>query len=301
MLKKLLIIINPGSGTADAAQLNAAVEEHLGGFDLRVLELSAGESAEQVARGNLDGGWDAVVAAGGDGTVSGVARALAGTRTPLAIAPMGTANMLAEQLGIPGDVSDALALLTGNTRVRMIDGMEIDERLYFLNAGVGVSAKTVRDLNDSSKRIFGIGAYYLIGIAHTFSFRPVKCIVTIDGHSSRLRVLDVTVINAGFNLEHPLPGIPSVLPDDGKLDMLVIWTPSPLEYLRHLRRAFLGWKRVRPNIQWRTAESEIRIDSDVPLLVQADGDLIGETPVTVRVVHEAVGVLVPSTVPQRDD
>jgi diacylglycerol kinase (ATP) len=256
--------------------------------------LEEGEDAEQVARGELRKGWDVVVAAGGDGTVARVARAAREAGVALAIAPVGTANMLAEQLGIPGDIDAAMRLLTESGVVRQIDGIEVEGRLYFLSAGVGVSAATIRDLSDANKRLFGPSAYVLTGIVSSFTFRPIPCAVSIDGHNRWLRILDVSVINAGFRSERPVPGMPDVRPDDGRLDVLIVWAPSPPEYLRHLGWALLRWRRVNPNIQWRVAEREIEIDCSEPIPVQADGDIVCTTPVAIRLVRDAVGVVVPS-------
>jgi diacylglycerol kinase family enzyme len=115
----------------------------------------------------------------------------------------------------------------------------------------------------------------------------------VDGRSRRLRALDISVINAGFRVDRPLPGIPEVVPDDGRLDVLIIWAPRPLEYLRHIRRALFRSRRFNANIQWRVAEREVRIESADALPVQADGDLVAETPVTIGIRRSAVGVVVP--------
>jgi diacylglycerol kinase (ATP) len=294
MFKRALIILNPGSRSADEGALEAAFDRHASGIVRRVRRLGWGESAEEAARAELGEGWDVVVAAGGDGTVSGVARAAREVDVPLAIAPMGTGNLLAEQLGIPGDLNKAIRLLSGPAAVRRIDAMEINGCLYFLNAGVGVSAKTVRDTSDSEKHLLGLTAYVWRGLASSFTFPPTPCSVSIDGREHQLRILDVSIINAGFRSEHPAPGIPNIRPDDGRLNVLIVWAPRPLEYFRHLRLALFFWRRVNPNIQWHEAARVIEIDCDEPLSVQADGDLVAETPVTIRVVPGAVGVVVPA-------
>ncbi len=294
MFKHALVIANPGSGHADARELDAALDMHAGGLERRVRWLASGEEAENVAREELREDVDVVVAAGGDGTVSAVARVASEVGVPLAIAPMGSANMLAQQLHIPGDVNGALELLKSGATVRRIDALEIDNRLYFLNAGVGVNARAVLDLPATGKRLFGVSAYVWMGIASSFTFTPVACTVSIDGVSRLLRILDVSIINAGFQATGQVPGFPRVQPDDGRLNVLTVWAPSASEYLAHLWRAFFLWRRVNPNVKWSIAEREIRIESAEPTPVQADGDIIGETPVTIRVVRNAVGVLVPA-------
>ena len=187
----------------------------------------------------LRAGWDIVIAAGGDGTVSGVAQAAGEAGVPVLIAPMGTANMLAVQLGIPGDLDEAIGLLAGESVVRRIDGMEIGGRRCFVSASVGVSATTIRDLSGTGKRRFGFLAYLWTGMVSSFTFHPIPCTISIDGRARSLRILDVAVINAGFKSERLIPGVPNIRPDDGRLDVLVVWAPRPMEYLRYLVRALL--------------------------------------------------------------
>jgi diacylglycerol kinase family enzyme len=291
--RRALVVANPEAGRAERQSLEEALDRSAGGIDRRVYRLSEGEDVEEATRRVLEGDWDVVVAAGGDGTVSGVARAASSAGLPVAIAPLGTGNILADQLGIPGDLERAVALLKRGSVIRKIDAMEIGGRLCLLNAGVGLSAATVRDVREADKRRFGPSAYVWTGIASSFAFRPIPCTVSIDGRARRLRVLDVSIINAGFRFDRPVPGIPEVRPDDGRLDVLIVWAPRPLEYLRYLQRALFISRRFNANIQWRVAEREVRIDCADSVPVQADGDLVAETPVTIRLLRSAVGIVVP--------
>ena len=294
MFNRALIIANPGSGGANRRKLEAALDRHADGLERRVRWLAEGDEATTVARAELRSGFDVVVAAGGDGTVSAVALAATEVDIPVAIAPMGTANMLAQQLHIPGDVNGAISLLGGDAAIRRIDAMEIEGRLYFLHASVGVSARAIHDLPAADKRRFGISAYVWMGIASSFKFAPALCTISIDDDVQQLRVLDVSIVNAGFQARGQMPGFPHVNPDDGRLNVLTVWAPNVAEYLRHLRQAFSLWRRVNPNVKWSIAEREVRVECAETTPVQADGDIIGETPVTVRLVRGAVGVLVPS-------
>ncbi len=294
MFKRALVIANPGSGRANREKLETAFDREVEAPEHVIHWLDEGEDAEAAVRREAQAGFDLVVAAGGDGTVSAVARAAGDLGVPIAIVPMGTANMLALQLRIPGSVSGALRLLSGDSAVRRIDAMEVDGRLHFLNIGIGLSARTVHDIPAVDKRRFGLSAYVWTGVTSSFSFTPVLCTISVDDDVQQLRALDVTIINAGFREGRHVPGFPSVDPDDGRLNVLTVWAPSASEYLAHIWRAFSLWRRVNPNVKWSCAEREIRIECPEPTPVQADGDIIGETPVTVRVVRDAVGVLVPA-------
>jgi diacylglycerol kinase (ATP) len=294
VFKRVLVIVNPEAGGARRGAIDEALDRVRTDFQCRIRTLEADEDAEQVTREELRQSWDVVLAAGGDGTVSRVARAAREFEVPVAIAPMGTGNILADQLGIPRDVRKAVGLLEGESRIRRLDGMEVDGQLHFLNVGIGVSATTVRTVSDDHKRRFGLSAYVWTGMLQTLLFRPVPCTVAIDGRAMRLRILDVSIINAGFRFEPPFPGVPDIRPDDGRLDVMVVWAPRPLEYLRHLAQVVSGSRRFNPNVQWVAAKGEVSIESGEELPVQADGDPLGETPVTVRLVSGAVSVVVPA-------
>lgn len=292
-VRRALVIANPGSRDGAGTALDRVLGDRTASVELRVRRLAKGEDAALATREELGEAWDVVVVAGGDGTVAGVAAAAGEAGVPVLIAPVGTANMLAMQLGLPTRLEDAVGLLAGPAAARPIDGMEIGGRLHFLCVGAGVSAKTVRDLRDTDKRRFGVASYFWVGIGSAWSFEPTRCTISIDGKRMRRRILDVSVLNAGFRSDHPIPGMPDIRPDDGKLDVLVVWAPRLSEYLRHLGRALMFGRRVRPTVAWWTAERDVAIDCREPLPVHADGDSFGETPVTIRLVRNAVEIVVP--------
>ena len=121
------VVLNPKSGRCDGGEARRALERHLAvaGVACRVHEPTHGESLIERVREAVASGCDLVVAAGGDGTVSAVADALAGTETPLGIIPLGTANVLAGELGIPLDLDGACRLLAGDHALARIDAMGV--------------------------------------------------------------------------------------------------------------------------------------------------------------------------------
>ncbi len=293
-VQSVSIIVNPKASHADVdtVRLQAARWLAEDGFELRVLK--DGERASDAAGRALREGAAMVVAVGGDGTVSGVAEALTGTGVPLAIVPMGSANMLSEHLGVPKSPEKAMELALHEHETRSIDALRVDRRLYFLNAGAGVSSHTIDKLRNDDKRRFGLMAYIMTGAMRTLSFPPVEFRVTVDGTVHVFRGIEVSLVNAGFHVGPSLPNMPDIQPDDGAIDVLIVWTPTPAGYLRHLREALTSWTRVERNVRWLKAQGEVRIEANRNVPFQADGDLVGETPVRVQVVRSAVNVVVPS-------
>jgi len=292
---RVFTLVNPMSSRSDPGEVEGLARKYLGERHAPVRLMLEGDQASELVRRALDEERpEMVVVAGGDGTVSGAASALVGTSIPLAIVPVGTANMLAEQLGIPSDPEEAMMLASGGHGLRAIDAMEIEGRLFFLNAGVGVSSRTVRDMSDESKRRFGVAAYFWTGITSSLWAPPARFRVTIDGSERDFRGIEVSVINAGFREQPNVPGVPEIQPDDGALDVMLVWTPTPAGYIQHIGNVVAQRRPVEPNVRWLRARREVVIDAGEVLPVQADGDIVAPTPVTVRLVPRAVSVVVPS-------
>ena len=106
----MAIVLNPASGVARRPRLREEVEELFrdAGIDARIHELANPRDIASAARAALDAHPEAVVAGGGDGTVSAVAAVLAGTPTPLGVLPLGTLNHFAKDAGIPLDLQKAV-------------------------------------------------------------------------------------------------------------------------------------------------------------------------------------------------
>ena len=295
----VFVVLNPQSGGCDAGQVRDALERHFTriGVACRVHEPSHGDPLTDRVREAVRGGCDLVVAAGGDGTVSGVANALAGTETPLGILPLGTANVLAGELGIPFDLDAACALLAGGHAIDRIDTIELGGKAYVTQVGVGLDALMIRDTSGARKKRFGRVAYLWTALTRLAGFQPRRFVVTVDGESRRHHALQVVVANSGTLGQRPFRWGPDIRPDDGRLDVCVIRART----IAHLAR--LGWHVVsgqhksNPNVRYLAATREVTIASDHPLPVQADGEIVGETPVTLRLVAAAVCVVVPGRAP----
>jgi YegS/Rv2252/BmrU family lipid kinase len=234
-----------------------------------------------------------VVAAGGDGTVSAVADALAGTNTPLGILPLGTANVLARELGIPLDLDAACRLLVGGHVITSIDAMRVEGRCYFTHVGVGIDAMMIRDTDRESKRRFGRVAYMATALARLVGFQPQRFALTLDGRTLRIRASQVLVANVGILGQPPFRWGPDIRADDGRLDVCVVRAKTLWNYATLLWHVALGQHRRSPNVRYYTSTRKVVIASRKPLPAQADGEIIGQTPVEIETIPGAVRVVVP--------
>jgi YegS/Rv2252/BmrU family lipid kinase len=292
--------LNPISGSSDPDTARRAFERYVcvAGVVCRVHEPSPGERLADLVREAVRSGSDLVVAAGGDGTVSAVADGLVGSGTPLGIIPLGTANVLARELGIPIDLERACALLGGDHALAEIDAMEVDGRPYLTQVGVGIDALMIRDTATEHKRRFGRLAYIWTAASRLVGFQPRRFELTVDGRGLRVSASQVLVANCGVLGQRPFRWGPDILPDDGVLDVCVIRARNLWDHARLGWTFVTGRHRQDPNVRYLKVRDEATIAtvSSKPLPVQADGEIIGQTPVTVRNRPAALKVVVPVAV-----
>ena len=295
-MNRTFVIVNPASGHYHADTVGAAIERAAaaGERGLEFHEISAGDSVSDIVRSAAAHGFDMFVAVGGDGTVSGVVEGLDGSPLPLAIVPAGTGNLLARGLGVPLDPVAAAGLIAGEHATKTIDAMRVGTRVLVLNVGVGISSATVRDTSNADKRRFGRAAYVGTGLRELLGFRPCRFTVTVDGRTTRVRATEVTVANCDFMGDIPWPWAPKILLDDGRLDVCLVLVPTVGESIRSGLRVMRHRRKLLPNVRWLRARRSVKIEANRTLPVQGDGDLIGETPVEVTVLPDAVQVVVPA-------
>lgn len=293
--KKVFIVLNPVAGTTDPDDVRVMFGEcgDEGGMECEVYETQEDDDVTAVVREALQDSFDLVVVAGGDGTVSSVASALVNTDIPLAILPAGTGNVFAQELGIPEDLEEAMSLILGEQKARSVDVMEMDGRYYLLNVGVGMSASMMEETERSQKRSLGFFAYILAGVKKALGYQPHRYRVTVDGEEQEVYASEVMVLNSpalGTSAIHIQDGIRL---DDGQMEVCFLQTKSVLDYLRIGTNLLLDREERSPHIHCIKVNEEITIEAEEKVGVQGDGDLIGTTPITVRLVPQALRVIVP--------
>ena len=298
---RVFFILNPVSGTNTADEVRRALERHfvIGGASCEIHETSPEDNPDELAREARERGFDLVAAAGGDGTVSAAASGLVGSEIPLGIIPLGTANVLARELGIPVDLEGACQLLAGTHSFQHVDAMRVGEQHYFTQVGVGIDALMIRDTTREAKRRFGRVAYLWTASLRLVGFQPRRFYLAIDGRKCRHRASQVLVANGGILGQPPFRWGPDIRPDDGRLDVCIIRARNLLDYVRIAWHFVLGQHKKSPNVRYLACERDVFIDTKRPLPVQADGEIIGETPVRVFAAPRAIRVVVPVTTTPR--
>jgi len=274
-----------------------------------VLEATREKSAvvQQVCEARA-GGCDVVFACGGDGTIHDVLQGLVGTDIALGIIPLGTANTLAHDLGIPrspvGAAKMALRsqpkrIAVGVVEYKNNDGQSVVK--YFTVAlGIGMDAHLFYKLNPGVKRRLGVSAYYAMAWHLWFSRRIEYFVATCDHRPEQYlltQLLAVRIRNFGGVLRELAPGASL---DRNDLRLVLCQTHKRLAFLSYVFRGMLG-------ANWRVSGIELLNGSEVTcdypsssvdrknkIYIEADGELLGTLPAKVTVRPNALTLLVPS-------
>jgi diacylglycerol kinase (ATP) len=289
----LVIIANSRSGHRQLSRAEAALRDAGLGYRV-VLTTGPGHATEAAWKALLDG-TRYLVAAGGDGTVHEVVNGMLREDRPVAkdavlgVLPMGSGCDFVRSFGIPRRAGDAVRHLTGNA-VRQIDVGKVTlgtgQVRYFVNiaeAGLGgsVVAKAARLPGRLSSIRYFAGFWMALP-----GFRRCAARMDVDGHESRWpAAINVVVANCQF-YGGGMRVSPKSDPADGALEVLAMTGPKhvacttlPQIYLgRHLPHRYIAEFQA----------CRVRLDTDLPLPIEADGELLGTTPATFEIIPGAI-------------
>ena len=234
---------------------------------------------------------DAVIVGGGDGTLNAAAPGLMQTGLPLGILPLGTANDFARTLGIPASLEQAVKIIADG-QLRAVDLGEVNQHLFLNVSSIGFSAELARNLTAESKKRWGVGGYALAALRLLRQSRPFSATLVHQGQRIPIKTVQVSVGNGrfyggGMTVEQ------RAAPDDGLLDVYSLelkhsWQLIAL--LPFLRRGTHGrWRNVRA-----FSTTELTIKTRRPHYINADGEIIGQTPAHFRLLARALRVYAPA-------
>jgi diacylglycerol kinase family enzyme len=286
--RRMLLIVNPHAATVSDSLRNLVVHALQGRFDVDAHDTRAPGHATEMCLQAADGGYDVVVAFGGDGTVNEAANGLRGSDTPLCALPGGSANVFAKILGIPGELVDAtehLLAMADDWRVRRVDLGVVNGRCFAFNSGVGLDASVVERVDARPQLKARFGPYFfaweaLRAFTRRYLVRAPRMSVA-DGRRTLHAVTTIVQNGSPFTYFHdkPVRIADDVSLDSGRLAGAVLHRATPLGMALLGARAMLPRKRVvgHRNVTGLQQLSELTVRSadGRPLPVQVDGDFLG--------------------------
>jgi YegS/Rv2252/BmrU family lipid kinase len=321
-MRKAALLYNPDSGGSRARRRQAELESVLAllrkaDVEAQLILSDSRAHAQEKARQAVLAGCDTVFACGGDGTVHNIIQVLATTEVALAILPMGTANALAHDLGIPNKLEAAAqaALQAVPRRVALgrIKYVDLEgksgTRFFIVAAGAGVDAHLFYKLHSGHKQRMGMAAYYMkawqLWVTYPMTRFGVEFSESGSGQRQEAEVTElmaVRICNFGGVLQELAPGA-SLERDD--LRLVLCRTASRMAYLLYVTRGMLrrNWKvpgielaysgRVLCQNLSATSVEDTK-QGQAKVYVEADGELVGTLPAEITMAPDALTLLAPA-------
>ena len=284
------IILNPTAGRRKRHLLDDVVGRlRAAGADVTIeLTEAAGHATELARAAARAGRADVVVAAGGDGTINEVARGLLGQGVPLGIVPLGTANVLAIEIGLPLRAENVASMLLGGPAELIGTGL-VQGEIFLMMVGIGFDGEIVHGIDPKLKRLWGKGAFIWSGL-RIWMRGPARDIrLVVDGREKRAAW---AIVTNGRHYAGPYVLAPDAKITQPGLTLFLFRKPSRFAFAVYLAALGLG---LVPRLRSVEVLPARRIDFPGPegLAVEVDGDDRGTLPQTVEQGTQFLRMVVP--------
>lgn len=298
---KYTLIINPCSGNKDCNLILHKIQNFFkGDIDVKITEKN-GDAAVFAKNSKAD----VIIVAGGDGTINEVINGLMNKKLiqtlkkpkntkkttshnlpRLAIIPIGTSNMVARAFNLPKSIDKAITVIQHNRRKDLDIGMA-NNRYFAIACGVGIDAEMYKNVEPKIKKMFGEVAYPLSLLKSIFNYKPKLLQVNVNGNKYSGYYVLVCNIAKFQNL---FQIIPDSKDDDGFFDVLILQKKELSDLLRYLFGIATTQVYKFKDVVCVKANS-LEITSEEPVIAHADAEIIGETPIKVKMYKKAIEVI----------
>jgi diacylglycerol kinase family enzyme len=290
---RMFLVVNPRATTVSARLKNLVVYALRGRYDVDAVETEGRNHATALTREAAGGGYDLVVAFGGDGTLNEVANGLAHSNVPLTILPGGCTNVACRMLGIPMDIVDAtehLLHLADNPAARTSDLASVNGRYFVFSSGCGLDADATRWV-DERQRMKARGRVLTFTYAATAAFlrdyrgRPPR--LCLEAGGERVEAVSAFVQNSRpftFARSKPLHVCEDVSLSSGTISAMAMEraglrdTPGAIWRLFREGHSLAEHPRARsyPRLHHARVTSLEASGAPIPFPLEVDGDYLGE-------------------------
>jgi len=298
---KTMLVLNPHAGKGRGRRIFAAIRELLGrgirGMEVRVSEYAG--HAFEIGRSAARDGFERILSIGGDGTpfeiVNGLyAEGKPGRDIELGMIPAGTGNSFLRDFSLMTWRDAVENILAGKRRrvdlVEIVydrDGHEVQQ--YYLNIlGVGLIADILKLTNEKLKA-FGSLGYSLAVMLRLVKGMRNRMRLTVDNEELKIADSALVISNSKFT-GGAMKIAPMAETQDGKVDLVIFQEVNRRDILNIFARVFKGTHVGHPKVRTLRA-AEIAIHSDPAEMLMADGELLGRTPLRLRVLPGELAIL----------
>ncbi len=296
------VLLNAAAGPDESATVDQQIAQIRTAFQSLQVQAEVhavpGPRLTDIARQFIRPGFDAVVAAGGDGTVSAVAAALADTQMPLGILPLGTLNHFAKDLDLPQSLLDAAAVIAGGSP-RALDLAEVNGHTFINNSSIGLYPRIVGH-REKQRQQLGRGKWPAMFIAVISALRRLPIVylrLTVENHTMLLATPFIFIGNNAYQFDLFSLGSRNSL-DAGKLCLYFPTRTGRFGLLRVALHALLGQLRQAQDFTV-TSVPEAWIETPVRRVrVSIDGEVVSlAPPLHYRIHPRALRVMLPRQQP----
>jgi len=296
MFKHVQVIINPAAGQAKPVLqiLNSVFKPAGISWDVSITQQDG--DAKRYVKQALENGADLIAACGGDGTIAEVAGSLLGSQVPMAILPGGTANVMAVELNIPLDFTTACQLLCDESLCTLlpIDMGHAGNRPFLLRVGLGLEAAMVEGAKPDLKFRVGTLAYALSILQALQEPVIAQYELILDGEIVKCEGVTCLIANtANLGIRSSTLSTTTNV-SDGLLDVFVVRKADLSTALSLAASVVTGQENLQAMQHWQARA--ITVVSDPVQTLQADGEIIGQSPVQAQVIPNAIQVVIPKPV-----
>ncbi len=276
-----LLIYNPAAGRIAVRPFvyRAARVLRAAGWSVRIATTRSSAHVTELAQQAAADGVEAVFAVGGDGTMGRVAAGLAGSSTALGILPAGTANVLAQELGLssfdwyrPGALEENAAELV-RASVHSVDMGLCNGKPFLLWAGMGLDGLTIRRMEPRQRlsKYVSVPHFFVEAVSQASGWSGAEVQVRAEGFSWGGRIVQMVATNIRRYMGGLAELSPNACLDDGLLDLWMLSGSNLVDSLRHAFGMVYGLHLTATDA-YHLGGRKMVIEADHPLAVQLDGE-----------------------------
>lgn len=291
-MKKYIFIVNPVAGKGKGIKLISTIQESFTRENIKYsIEVTKYKGhGEILAKKAVENGYNHIVSVGGDGTIYEVLNGIKGKKVILGILPSGTGNDFARSIGLPKDIKKCIEVLKSANTER-VDIGKVNNR-YFINiASVGIDAEITKETEKYKKYFKGTSAY-ILGVFKVLTKSTSKKVTLIIDGKKFIRDIELIAIGNGKYYGGGMKINPWAELGDGKLDICLVNKINRIKLATLFPTVFRG-KHTKIKDVESFQGSNIKIISKNPILLNADGDIIGTTPAHISLEKKSIEIIFP--------